>query len=761
MKGTRPLMPDERRELRAIAQARAVQRRAETEMHNARAAERALAIYEDARPVIEHPYLTLKGVPISPKLRIGSWWRIDEATGEDILVSDCALIVPMMDPALRIHSLQAILDDGEGGFRKQYLKHGVKEGKFVSIGKLRDNTVLICEGLATGLSLWQCSGHAVIVAFDAGNLIYVAKEARRVLPDATLLLCADNDSSTHTPIENPGIHFARNAAAAVNGRVVYPEFRETDTKLSDFNDLHQLEGEAAVRDHIERALLPLAEAPPVAPAAQEPGSLSTGAPGPGGGDEGPGKVNVLQLPSALIDDAQDLTEPDEPTPGDGDTLTDTDVANAKRLAAQHGCNMRFTAERGWLTYDGRRWLADEKGVRVQGFAKATALSLYAEIQGSFHQKAAFTHARRSQSRAAIDNMVKLVRDEAGIPVGLNDFDVDPNLLNVANGTIHLETGQLHAHRREDLITNIVDIPFDPTAECELWDAFLWRIIDRNDELYAYLRRLTGYLLVGDTSEQSLHFLYGSGANGKSVFCDILMKLLGDYAIVVSPNIIMTKQHEGIPNDIARLRGVRAALMNETSQGSKFNESKLKDLTGGDALTARFLNQEFFDFFPTHKLIIRGNYKPAIQGTDDGIWRRLHLIPFSVHIPPAERDLNLSKKLIQELPGILQWALRGHREWREVGLRPPTIVMDAVREYRAESDTLGQFIDEHCVLRSLAQVKSSFFFEHYQIFCQKSGERSMSHKELPNEMRKRGFNPKRTKAYSVFEGIEFRGNSGDD
>jgi putative DNA primase/helicase len=164
------------------------------------------------------------------------------------------------------------------------------------------------------------------------------------------------------------------------------------------------------------------------------------------------------------------------------------------------------------------------------------------------------------------------------------------VLNVANGTLDLRTGELRPHRREDLISNLVDIAFDPAAECELFDAFMWRVTDRNDELYAYLRRFVGYLLVGDTSEQSLHFLYGLGANGKSVFCEVLLRLLGNYAIAVSQDLIMLKRHGGIPNDVARLRGTRAALMNETSQGARFDEAKLKDLTGGDTLNARFLHR---------------------------------------------------------------------------------------------------------------------------------------------------------------------------
>ncbi len=276
MKGARPLTPEERRQIRATAAARAAQRQAEIEMNHANAAARALSLYDAAEPVTGHPYLALKGVPSSAKLRVGKWYWIDEETGEEVVLSENALLVPMMDAALRIHSLQAIFDDGEGRFRKQYLKNGAKEGKFVSLGKPRDNTILIAEGLATGLSLWQCSAHAVVVAFDVGNLIHVAKEMRRVFPEHIILLCADNDAWTHGPkINNPGIHFARAAASAVDGLVAFPEFVNTETKPTDFNDLHRLEGDAAVRECIERALMLPTEAIPATstgeaiPAAEE------------------------------------------------------------------------------------------------------------------------------------------------------------------------------------------------------------------------------------------------------------------------------------------------------------------------------------------------------------------------------------------------------------------------------------------------------------------------------------------------------------
>jgi putative DNA primase/helicase len=435
-------------------------------------------------------------------------------------------------------------------------------------------------------------------------------------------------------------------------------------------------------------------------------------------------------------------------------FSDTDIANAARLAARHGENLRFTAAAGWLVWDGARWREDRKAVAVQALAKETAVAIFDEVKNATDHKAMFKHARDSQSKRAIEAMLWLAHSERGIPAELTDFDTDLMLFNVANGTLDLETGKLRRHSRDDLITRVSPIEFDPDADCELWDAFLWRMLGQNEELYCYARRLVGYLLTGKTSEQVLHFLYGRGANGKTVFCEILEALLGDYAIVLSPETIMIRRHSGIPNDIARLRGVRAAFMNETTQGSRFDEAKLKDLTGGDTLTGRFLHQELFDFAPTHKLIIRGNHKPTINGTDDGIWRRLRLIPFLVTIPPDEQDHQLTDKLRAELPGILHWAVNGCLEWQKDGLKPPAVIVHAVHEYREESDTLGRFIAECCTTTSnLSQVKAGVFFQRYQQFSEGAGERWMPSKDLPHEMQRRGFTWKRTNTGGMYYGIE--------
>lgn len=250
----RELTAEERREIKDISKARAKQRAAEEQIQHEQAAERALYLHSRAQQVDIHPYLTSKGVPSNPRLRVGSWYYIDEDTGEEVLIADDALLVPMMDFTGKIHSIQAIFSDNDGGFRKQFLKNGDIKGNFLSLAKPTNDIVLICEGLATGLSLWQCTGYAVLVAFNAGNLIHVARILRDVKPDFRIMVCADNDQWTDKPIKNPGIYHARLAAGAVAGTVVYPEFLVTETKPTDFNDLHQLEGEAAVRNTINSNL---------------------------------------------------------------------------------------------------------------------------------------------------------------------------------------------------------------------------------------------------------------------------------------------------------------------------------------------------------------------------------------------------------------------------------------------------------------------------------------------------------------------------
>lgn len=432
-------------------------------------------------------------------------------------------------------------------------------------------------------------------------------------------------------------------------------------------------------------------------------------------------------------------------------VADTDIANAKRLIAKHGQDIRYTPERGWLVWDGQRWATDEKSLRVFEMAKRTALEIFDELKDATDRDAIYRHAKRSQSKVAIQAMEWLARSEA--TARITQFDADPMLLNVSNGTLELRTGELRPHSRADLITRLAPVAYDPKADCPIWYATLDRIFGSDRNLIEYLQRLVGYALTALTVEQAIHFMWGMGANGKSTVSELVQEMLGDYATVCSPDLIMCHRHSGIPNDVARLRGVRLAMMNETGQGTRFDEAKVKDLTGGDRLTARFLHAEYFDFRPTHKLIIRGNHKPAITGTDEGIWRRLQLIPFDVVIPPGERDPYLLDKLRTELPGVLTWAVKGCLAWQREGLKPPAAVLAAGNTYRDEADTLGRFIAEACTVRNLAQVKASAFQKAYATYCREADERPIPSKDLPAELERRGFGYQRTKTARLYVGLE--------
>lgn len=453
-------------------------------------------------------------------------------------------------------------------------------------------------------------------------------------------------------------------------------------------------------------------------------------------------------------------------------FNDTDIANGVRLIKRHGADLRYTAATDWLVWDGTRWKIDEKSIRVQALAKDTALTIFEEVLiATNNRDEIFKHAKYSESTRGINGMIFMAKSEPGIPGELSEFDRHPMLLNLSNGTLNLTNGELKPHDRGDGITKITRVEYHQHAECPQWKAFLEHATGINDsdfikaqeglKLYKYLQRAAGYCLTGLVTEQVLLFIHGNGGRGKSVFSEVLYGLMGEYAIVASPTLIMV-QHakKQIANDVAALRGVRLAIMNETEQGQKFDEAQLKDLTGGDSLKGEFKYKEAFNFSPTHKLMIRGNHKPLIKGRDEGIWRRLHLVPFD-RAAPEVKNKHLAAEIIRdELPGVLKWAIEGCLEWQRLdGLNPPEQVVKAVEEYRAESDSLGHFIAECCESDPLEERKlgrkfeaTSHFFKRYQKFCAINGLNWISSNELPHEMEKLGYVKKRKNSGFCFLGI---------
>lgn len=414
----------------------------------------------------------------------------------------------------------------------------------------------------------------------------------------------------------------------------------------------------------------------------------------------------------------------------------TDAGNAARFAQQHGANVRFVPEWGWMVWDGRRWRRDE--LTVRDLMLQTARGIHAEAATEPDPKAQAEIAKWArQSQQAQRIQAALWLSQPLLAARTDAFDREPWLLPVANGTVDLRTGELHPHRRQHLLTRLAPVFYDPAATCPTWTRFLERVLP-DPEVRAFVHRLAGYSLTGLTTEQVLAFLYGSGRNGKSVFVETLAALLGDYHTATRIETISVTRGGGIPNDVAALAGARLVTVSETPEGSRLNESLVKDLTGGDTITARFLRHEFFQFQPQFKLWIRGNHKPQIRGTDDGIWRRLLLIPFTVQIPPEEVDPTLPERLRDELPGILAWAVRGCLDWQRDGLSPPRVVTEAVAAYRSEMDLLGEFIAECCLIAPEAKAQASALYAAYRQWCEGNGHQPVSNTRFGLALGERGF-----------------------
>jgi len=358
-----------------------------------------------------------------------------------------------------------------------------------------------------------------------------------------------------------------------------------------------------------------------------------------------------------------------------------------------------------------------------------------------------TKLSQASTVAAVERLARADRRHA---TTAEVWDRDPWLLNTPAGVVDLRTGALTPHDRALCMTKITTA--SPGGDCPAWLAFLAQVTGGDAELQAYLRRVVGYALTGVTTEHALFFLYGTGANGKSVFANTLTALLGDYATVAPMDMFMATTGERHPTDMAGLRGARIVTSIETEQGSRWAESKLKALTGGDRITARFMRQDFFEFTPQFKLLVAGNHKPAIRNVDEAMRRRLHMVPFTVTIPPAQRDKRLPERLLAERDGILAWALQGCLEWQRVGLRPPATVLAATDEYFEAEDALGRWIEECCERGPAYLEPTAALFASWKAWAEASGEYVGSTKRFSDNLINRGFERDRDGGARCFHGL---------
>jgi len=434
----------------------------------------------------------------------------------------------------------------------------------------------------------------------------------------------------------------------------------------------------------------------------------------------------------------------------------TDTGNGQRLAARYGQDIRYShALRVWLLWD-TRWIFDDAGGIIV-LAKDTARGIYIEAAqqtDDARRAATAKHATASESLPRLTAMVELAKSEPGIPIRPDELDRDAMLLGVRNGTVNLLTGGLRTPRREDYITKSAMTHYDPAADCPQWRKFLNRIMAGDPEMIGFLQRAIGYSLTGSTAEQCLFMLYGTGANGKSTFLNVLGELVGDYGANTPAESLMVQHNPGVRNDIARLRGVRFVTAIETEDGQRLAESLVKSLVGGDVISARFLYGEFFDFKPQFKLFLAANHKPIIKGDDYAIWRRVRLVPFEVTVPEAEWDLALPEKLRAELPGILNWAIEGCLEWQRTGLRAPDKVMAATAEYRGEMDFMQQFLDECCHIAPAAAAGATELYKAYQQWAEDNTGWCLSQTKFSLKLMERGFTKEKT-PWIRYRGIGLR------
>jgi putative DNA primase/helicase len=409
----------------------------------------------------------------------------------------------------------------------------------------------------------------------------------------------------------------------------------------------------------------------------------------------------------------------------------SDEALALRFSARHAAAARYVAAWGkWLFWIGSRWRFDDT-LGVFDLARKVCRVASAEITDPKLVKLARAVAS-AQSVAAIIGLARADRRHAAT---VEQWDADPWLLNTPDGIVDLRTGNISQHDPEYYMTKITAVT--PKGECPLWQKFLREITNDNGDLQSFLQRVAGYSLTGLTKEHALFFLYGTGANGKGVFLNTLTTILAAYAVVAPMETFTATHSERHPTDLAGLCGARLVTSQETEEGRRWAESKIKAMTGGDPISARFMRQDFFTYTPVFKLVIAGNHKPGFRGVDEAIRRRFHLIPFTVTIPPSDRDKDLADKLRAEWPGILQWAIQGCLEWQRVGLAPPPVVREATEKYLTDEDAITQWMDECCCLDDAYAEGSTALFESWKTWAEKVGEYIGSQKRLTQALDKRG------------------------
>jgi putative DNA primase/helicase len=715
-KSTKEFTPAERKAWRDRMEAARQQREADQQAERAACAAKAVKMWDAATPAEDqqHDYLTRKQIP-----GIGARRLRDQ------------MLVPMRHGPGALVGLQVIQSDGS----RKFLTGTPAGGAYTTLGKPnRNGMVVICEGYATGVSIHLATGFCVVVAFSAGNLEPVARKIRAALPDATLIIGADDDFRTDG---NPGVTYAQNAAVAVGAMLAVPRWLDDRGTGTDFNDLHAAEGLEAVRLCIDAAEPPNDDPP--SDTIETDHADSAEAPVP----ENPASGGVAVSPPAAV--------ATEILPAVSDQLapecSDDDLA-ARHLMRMQQNTLWCEMWGRWLVWNGDRWLKDETNMVLDAARQSCRLAANdvlsnPEIDPGKRQR----QADKIASYRTITNVERLARTYRSVATHPDEWDQDRWLLNTPGGVVDLRTGDIRPHTRDDSFTKITAV--SPGGECPTWLAFLNRATGGDQQLIGFLRRMCGYALTGEVREHALFFVYGTGGNGKGTFLNTITHIMGDYQRVSGSETFTESPGDRHTTELARLQGARLVTAQETEEGKRWAESRIKALTGGDPITARFMRQDDFTFLPQFKLVIVGNHKPSFRSVDDAIRRRLHLVPFTAVIPASEKDPELPAKLKAEASGILSWMIEGCLEWDREGLRPPQIVKEYTDQYLGDEDSLQQWIDDCCDMDRSGFSSSKALFYSWTKWCEHSGEYVGTMKRLMAKLESRG----------ISTGQKFRGQRG--
>lgn len=417
-------------------------------------------------------------------------------------------------------------------------------------------------------------------------------------------------------------------------------------------------------------------------------------------------------PKLQVHQIEDTPPPPSPDSSHENSVWGTEDAIALHFTRFYHQDWRYVAAWGkWLLWDGLHWRSEDT---------LAAPDIIRHVCRHFAVKSNnIKVAAKLASAGTVSSVERLARTDRKHAATTDEWDADPWLLNTPTGVVDLKTGKIRSHDRVDRMTKITTAT--PRGDCPTWLKFLNEVTGGDRELQNYLQRVAGYALTGSTREHAMFFLYGTGANGKSVFLNTLASILGNYATNAPMDTFMETRSDRHPTDMAGLRGARFVSSIETEQGRRWAESKVKSLTGGDKISARFMRQDFFEFFPQFKLFVAGNHKPAIRNIDEAMKRRLHLIPFTVTIPPKRRDKQLQQNLMVERDGILAWAIQGCLSWQQDGLNPPDSVVSATDEYFEAEDAIGRWLEENCVLQASVQSLTAELFNDWKQWADSTGE----------------------------------------